>query len=74
MTGTIAELFGLDIGLVLTAGGLVALAVQLPGGSSIPPPSDGAKVVISDTDHFAPGMGDALWALEVLPTRPQPRS
>jgi hypothetical protein len=27
-----------------------------------PPPSDGTKVVISDTDHFAPGMGDALWA------------
>ncbi len=27
-----------------------------------PPASDGAKVVISDTDHFAPGMGDALWA------------
>ena len=27
-----------------------------------PPLSDGAKVVISDTDHYAPGMGDALWA------------
>jgi hypothetical protein len=27
-----------------------------------PPPSDGTKVVISDTDHFAPGAGDALWA------------
>ena len=27
-----------------------------------PPAGDGAKVVISDTDHYAPGMGDALWA------------
>jgi hypothetical protein len=27
-----------------------------------PPASDGTKVVIADTDHFAPGMGDALWA------------
>ena len=27
-----------------------------------PPPADGAKVVISDTDHYAPGDGDALWA------------
>ena len=27
-----------------------------------PPPGDGRKVVISDTDHFAPGQGDALWA------------
>jgi hypothetical protein len=27
-----------------------------------PPPADGAKVVISDTDHYAPGQGDALWA------------
>jgi hypothetical protein len=26
------------------------------------PPSDGTKVVISDTYHYAPGMGDALWA------------
>ena len=26
-----------------------------------PPPADGRKVVISDTDHFAPGEGDALW-------------
>lgn len=24
--------------------------------------SDGTKVVITDTDHYAPGMGDALWA------------
>jgi hypothetical protein len=27
-----------------------------------PPASDGAKVVITDTDHYAAGMGDALWA------------
>jgi hypothetical protein len=27
-----------------------------------PPPADGSKVVISDTDHYAPGGGDALWA------------
>jgi len=27
-----------------------------------PPESSGAKVVISDTDHYAPGQGDALWA------------
>ena len=27
-----------------------------------PPAADGRKVVISDTDHFAPGRGDALWA------------
>ncbi len=27
-----------------------------------PPVADGAKVVISDTDHYAPGRGDALWA------------
>jgi hypothetical protein len=27
-----------------------------------PPVADGAKVIISDTDHFAPGQGDAMWA------------
>ena len=27
-----------------------------------PPPADGRKIVIADTDHFAPGGGDALWA------------
>jgi hypothetical protein len=27
-----------------------------------PPPADGRKVVISDTDHYAAGAGDALWA------------
>jgi hypothetical protein len=27
-----------------------------------PPVADGTKVVISDTDHYAPGQGDALWA------------
>ncbi len=27
-----------------------------------PPANDGAKIVVADTDHFAPGRGDALWA------------
>jgi hypothetical protein len=27
-----------------------------------PPANDGRKIVISDTDHYAPGKGDALWA------------
>ena len=27
-----------------------------------PPAGDGRKVVITDTDHYAPGKGDALWA------------
>jgi hypothetical protein len=27
-----------------------------------PPPADGRKVIITDTDHYAPGQGDALWA------------
>ena len=27
-----------------------------------PPAADGRKIVISDTDHYAPGGGDALWA------------
>jgi hypothetical protein len=27
-----------------------------------PPVADGRKVVITDTDHYAPGRGDALWA------------
>src|SRR5262245_35562948 len=27
-----------------------------------PPATDGRKVVIADTDHYAPGSGDALWA------------
>jgi hypothetical protein len=27
-----------------------------------PPVADGAKVSITDTDHYAPGKGDALWA------------
>ena len=40
---------------------------SFPGGSASrwyvnPPASDGTKVVISDTDHYAAGMGDALWA------------
>jgi hypothetical protein len=38
-----------------------------PGGPASrwfenPPASDGTKVVITDTDHYAPGKGDALWA------------
>jgi hypothetical protein len=39
-------------------------AVPFPPGRWYrdPPASDGTKVVISDTDHYAPGMGDALWA------------
>ena len=27
-----------------------------------PPAADGEKVIITDTDHYAPGKGDALWA------------
>jgi hypothetical protein len=27
-----------------------------------PPANDGRKIVISDTDHYGPGKGDALWA------------
>jgi hypothetical protein len=27
-----------------------------------PPPADGKKVIITDTDHYAPSKGDALWA------------
>jgi hypothetical protein len=27
-----------------------------------PPAADGSKVTITDTDHYAPGKGDALWA------------
>ena len=27
-----------------------------------PPANDGGKIVITDTDHYAPGKGDALWA------------
>jgi hypothetical protein len=27
-----------------------------------PPAADGRKVVVTDTDHYAPGRGDALWA------------
>jgi hypothetical protein len=27
-----------------------------------PPANDGRKVMLVDTDHFAPGQGDALWA------------
>lgn len=37
----------------------------MPGKSrwfTNPPANDATKVVITDTDHYAPGMGDALWA------------
>ncbi len=39
----------------------------LPGGPASrwfvdPPANDGTKVVITDTDHYAAGLGDALWA------------
>ena len=27
-----------------------------------PPAGEGRKVIITDTDHYAPGQGDALWA------------
>jgi hypothetical protein len=38
-----------------------------PGGPASrwydnPPESDGRKVVVTDTDHYAAGKGDALWA------------
>ena len=42
--------------------------VAHPGGAQPsrwlvdPPASDGTKVVLTDTDHYAPGGGDALWA------------
>jgi hypothetical protein len=37
---------------------------ELPtsGWFADPPAGDGRKIVIADTDHFAPGGGDALWA------------
>ena len=35
-----------------------------PGGDWLaePPANEGGKVVITDTDHYAPGGGDTLWA------------
>ena len=36
--------------------------IPASGWFADPPPADGRKVVIADTDHFAPGDGDALWA------------
>ena len=36
--------------------------VPQSGWYADPPPGDGRKVVIVDTDHIAPGGGDALWA------------
>jgi hypothetical protein len=37
---------------------------QKPGGDWLadPAPSDGRKVVISDTDHYSPFRADPLWA------------
>ena len=37
-----------------------------------PPASDGSKIVITDTDHYAPGKGDGAVGLEVVPARPPP--
>jgi hypothetical protein len=36
--------------------------IPASGWFADPPAGDGRKVVIADTDHFAPGDGDALWA------------
>jgi hypothetical protein len=36
--------------------------IPAAGWFADPPAADGRKVVIADTDHFAPGGGDALWA------------
>jgi hypothetical protein len=36
--------------------------IPFSGWFADPPAADGRKVVIADTDHFAPGGGDALWA------------
>ena len=41
-------------------------------GSTTRPPSDGTKVVITDTDHYAPGQGRRAVGLEVVPARPPP--
>lgn len=37
---------------------------EIPNGRWVtnPPANQGGKVVLSDTDHYAPGGGDALWA------------
>ena len=37
---------------------------EIPNGRWVrnPPENQGRKVVFSDTDHYAPGGGDALWA------------
>ena len=45
-----------------TAGTRWRPAPRRHAGSLTRPPADGAKVVITDTDHYAPGQGDALWA------------
>jgi hypothetical protein len=36
--------------------------IPASGWFADPPVADGRKIVIADTDHFAPGGGDALWA------------
>jgi hypothetical protein len=47
---------------------------ELPasGWFADPPPADGRKVVIVDTDHIAPGGGDALWAWKTFLRGHQP--
>src|SRR5438128_7533182 len=49
---------------------------QKPGGDWLadPPANDGHKVVISDTDHYAPYQGDGAVGVEVVPARAQPDS
>ena len=37
-----------------------------------PPPADGQKVIITDTDHYAPGKADAVVGLDVISPRPPP--
>jgi len=37
-----------------------------------PPPNDGTKVVISDTDHYSPMGSDALWAWKSFLRGPSP--
>jgi hypothetical protein len=46
------------------AEGLVPMAPGAPQSHwyENPRPNDGRKVIITDTDHYAPGKGDALWA------------
>ncbi len=37
-----------------------------------PPAADGKKVILTDTDHYAPGKGDALWAWKAFVRGHQP--